>query len=1593
MRNLIFFFCLFSSFVHGQYYLNSSGERIYVEIKSDHGINLGSLECDYSGYFLFKGKPGTNINSAEPYIKMKLSLEDGFKYIEEHEEDLAWAQPDMICPIEHFTDPLYPKQFQFNNTGQYIDGQKITAGLDVNVDGVWPTYKGNGITVAVIDDGLEAHDDLPTINANYTPINSDVTNTSKHGIAVAGIIAAQHNTIGVRGIAPDVDLIGENIFRQGVTVSGYADAITAVADSGAHVICNSWGFVYQDVLSTPDGYKIVRGGDCRDLFPVLTAAINYAATSGRGGNGCIVVFASGNWAQTGPLGQNSNECVTYPAHLDNVIAVGAVTPNGVRSRYTNHGPKLDISAPSNDLNSSGSRRYFGVRTTDRMGESGYSGSDYHSGFGGTSAAAPVVAGAAALILQADNTLTRQEVYDLITSTATDIMDTGFDIETGYGLLNVGAAIASIGAITPPAAPCAAFGGDNDGDGVCANIDCDDNDSSFPKSPGETCDDGSSSTINDKIQADGCTCAGETVACFPNVDNDGDGICSDTDCDDNNNMLPGVEGDPCDDGILETVQDTIGADGCSCAGRIPDNPCFDCFEDQSCDCVYNILDNTTCVDTGFLSVTSACVVSRTLTYEWSNGDTTQQISGMPGLYSVTITDDEGCIQVDTGRITKVDGADISLIHIDSTCVDASLSVRISGGQEPYDVEWAQNIAWDPNCDIIGEGCTYKVTSEGEYKIYVVDGNGCLDSTSTNVSFKNDTLMMNIIETDDDGCTDINEGKIEVNPYGEAPFEYNWSNGSREKDLTQVPPGAYNVTVIDSEGCEGEGMGNIVLINEDCAPECDLTVTYNSFDCTGAIEVDYEGNNGDVSFEWSDDSTTQNRTGLSVGTYTVTVSDTSSCSAIIEIEIAACCPTCIIGNPCDDGNPCTENTVYQSDCTCGGGNTIANDCPAASTVPCGDPIVSPTGCFTCVGTGTNCTDGTCVDEECCDSITNSGAIQGDESACGTSFDPMMITSSTAAYGGEGGTIIYQWQSSPDDAVWSDIGGATGLTYDPAAISSSTYYRRRAARDCDSVFVNSNSVFKELIANPNTAIGASPTSTCSSGTSTLTASGATSYVWSTGQTINPIVVSPGTYYVTGTTNGCSTVANITVGNTGPCCSSLTSGGSISGDQSVCGGYNPSTISNTVSPSGGSGGTIRYQWEISTNNSTWSTISGATSITYDPPSISSTRYYRRRSYRDCDNVNQYSNTVTKTVLAVPTVIISGGTSACDTENTTLTASGAPTASFSWSTGASGVNQISVPPGTYTVTGTSGGCSDTDSHTITSTGPCCSSLTSGGTIYNGNNQSGCVSYDVANLSNTVSPSGGWGGTIRYQWEVSSNNVTWSSVSGQIGLSYDPGVISSTTYYRRRAYRDCDNVNVYSNTVTATVSSPPSAGTNVDGNGNVVGHQDVDVCDGFAVIAATPSGMSSYSWSGGLGSGQIKPISVSTPTTYYITVTNSSGCTDVASVAVNPCGVINQGWTYVGVTWNISGGQDRIEFSNWEVDCEWATCSKDTEITRQYRVDGGSWVDHDVLGPLSSCNISGSSYLYFVTFSPGNTIDFRMKAEMVDEGCIDYSSITTLVHP
>ena len=359
-------------------------------------------------------------------------------------------------------DPLFIDQWHLKNTGQFgNDGIAALAGEDINVEPVWNscgtgnTCRGEGIRIAVVDDGLEiAHEDLLAnvatgLSYNYLTESNDPSppigsgDSYAHGTNVAGIIAARDmNDVGVRGVAPRANLVSYNLLQYS-TVSNEADAMMR-GSPDVYISSNSWG----------------ANDDTGNLEPSTLAwrtSINTGLTTGRNGKGTIYVFAAGNGGD-GPIVDNSN--YDGQANYRGVIAVGSVTDQGTKASYSERGANIWISAPGGEFCDTHT-----ISTTDNSGEDGYNNSavagisdytntNYSKCMTGTSAATPVVSGVIALMLQANPNLGWRDVRVILAITARindfSVTDSewftngaGFPVnhKYGFGVVDADAAVA------------------------------------------------------------------------------------------------------------------------------------------------------------------------------------------------------------------------------------------------------------------------------------------------------------------------------------------------------------------------------------------------------------------------------------------------------------------------------------------------------------------------------------------------------------------------------------------------------------------------------------------------------------------------------------------------------------------------------------------------------------------------------------------------------------------------------------------------------------------------------------------------------------------------------------------------------------------------------------------------------------------------------------------------------------------------------------------------------------------------------------------------------------------------------------------------
>jgi len=311
--------------------------------------------------------------------------------------------------------------------------------------------------------------------------------------------------------------------------------------------------------------------------------------------------------------------------------------------------------------------------------------------------------------------------------------------------------------------------------------------------------------------------------------------------------------------------------------------------------------------------------------------------------------------------------------------------------------------------------------------------------------------------------------------------------------------------------------------------------------------------------------------------------------------------------------------------------------------------------------------------------------------------------------------------------------------------------------------------------------------------------------------------TYTVTPTSNlGC-------VGNAATFTVTLNyvDAGLVSSDQTICSGTSPALLTGT-SPSGA--GTLSYQWQSSTNGTTWTNISGATSASFQPGNLSANTYYRRIVNYVSNSVTctGTSNSVLITINAITPGTISATQNLCTGDdpaalNVVTGATGIGTTTFIW-------QQSSNSTGPWTsILGQTGSTYDppvlgsTTYFSIAATSVLnnvsCSanspsiavniysllpgSITNPETICEGGN---LVAFTSTNASSNAP-------TVAYQWQSSTDNLNWANITGATSATYDPPALTTTTYYRRLVNALVGGTVIcqgQSNTITVTVVPDPT---------------------------------------------------------------------------------------------------------------------------------------------------------------------------------------------
>lgn len=288
------------------------------------------------------------------------------------------------------------------NSGGIVSWHLISE-WGLHADRVWPDYTGAGIRVADLDDGFQyTHSDLSAnyrTDLDYDTLGNDYdaapgASSNNHGTATMGVILADDNGVGGVGVAFDAQGIGIRIgFGSDTDISNMVEGFQYALGQHADVMNNSWGFN----AAFSDNFQLdFTGADLSDVGGVMKDTVDF----GRDGLGGNIVFAAGN-------GRAAGDNVNYHNFQNSpyVITVAAIDSSGVYSSFSTPGAALLVAAGGSS-----------IVATDRTGSAGYVSGDYVY-FSGTSAAAPVITGLVALMLEANPDLGWRDVQQILAYSA------------------------------------------------------------------------------------------------------------------------------------------------------------------------------------------------------------------------------------------------------------------------------------------------------------------------------------------------------------------------------------------------------------------------------------------------------------------------------------------------------------------------------------------------------------------------------------------------------------------------------------------------------------------------------------------------------------------------------------------------------------------------------------------------------------------------------------------------------------------------------------------------------------------------------------------------------------------------------------------------------------------------------------------------------------------------------------------------------------------------------------------------------------------------------------------------------------------------
>ena len=270
-----------------------------------------------------------------------------------------------------------------------------------------------------------------------------------------------------------------------------------------------------------------------------------------------------------------------------------------------------------------------------------------------------------------------------------------------------------------------------------------------------------------------------------------------------------------------------------------------------------------------------------TFIWSNTAATQNISGLqPNTYSLTITDANGCVASASALVDSIPVPQAIIQGFNNvSChggLDGTLAVFTFNGTPAYTYAWSNAKSTSANLNGVGAG-TYTVT--------VSDVNGCTSTAVATISEPAQSLTTKSVLSNPIKCGQAN-GSIAVSALGgTSPYSYAWSNGATDSLVTGLNTGSYTLTITDAQNCQ---LNDTIAVDSIPVPQA-IFRKFSNVSCYGGVDgsLNVFTFNGTPNFNysWSTGYTgSANLTGISAGTYSVTVTDANGCTSAAFAQVS-------------------------------------------------------------------------------------------------------------------------------------------------------------------------------------------------------------------------------------------------------------------------------------------------------------------------------------------------------------------------------------------------------------------------------------------------------------------------------------------------------------------------------------------------------------------------------------------------------------------------------------------------------------------------------------------------------------------------------------